>query len=908
MLTLLRYPERTIAYVTYQSALARRQSRKIREIAKALGLQLAPDARSLGAWQTSSGGGLIAIGVGGALTSLGVHHLVIDDPYKSRVQAESSAYRAMVTDWWGDVGETRIEPGGSALIFHTRWTTDDLIGHVHDAEPGRWTHVHMPAVSDDGAALWPERWSIEALRQKERAVGPYTWASLYQGRPRPRGESVFAGDVHFYDELPKAGYRVAGGADLAYTAKTYSDYSVLVVLLRHGDLFYVVDVLRMQVKAPVFSERAQKRMQAYPGARVSAYLAGTEHGAADLMADTGGLDLDVLHASADKFLRAQPVAAAWNAGKILLPRDAEWTDDFLSELRSFTGTKDKHDDQVDALAAAYDALDEPENTFQIIRPKRYRLPMATLPQSLRQASARTYRLWTVGMLRAAEARADAGDLRLVGDLIDAMRGDDRIPGVLRTRVQGLLGLDVTFEASGDGRRKNRAVRALEAEEDWWEMLPEDEHSLVLGDALLAGICPAELDYYETVGTKRVVRYRGGRVVPKLTHWHVRALSQTVDGAWQIEVDGGERVPFTPGDGHWCAWMPYGTRRPWVHGLWRSLAPWWLLKQYARDDYARVGEKGATTVVEWEKDSKVTSEMRKDLANTIYDLARDGVVALPQGATMKLIETSASTQALYKDQIELANSAIAAAVLGHSNNAEVKGANTGATAGENIRYDLRKYDAQADATTVHAQVLPSWAGNNFGDPALAPWPLYAVDPPEDKRAKADTFNVLGDAVAKLVAVDKGVDVRAILEDADVPILKGAPRPEDISPPEPPPAPPAPPGGQPPPPPGQAEQPPPPAAPQTSTFRAKAGDPRAPAARGQTYVDSLSDAALKSAALVHTVEQVLAAVNDSTNADQLRTKLVSLIAQSDDPEAETMLERLILLSTGMGTASGSREADT
>jgi len=373
--SLLLRPHETIAYVTYQADVARNKSRKIRQLAQEQGLLLAPDAQALGHWQTVQGGGLIATGIGGPLTSLGVNKLVVDDPYKNRIDAESAAYRSMVADWWSDVAETRVEPGGSRLVFHTRWTNNDLIGHIHEQEGAaeRWHHVHMPAVSDAGAPLWPSRWPLEALRKKEKAVGPYTWASLYQGRPRPRGEQVFSGDVRFYDSLPDRGYRIGAGADLAYTSKKYSDYSVLVVLLEHADLFYVVDVLRLQVKAPAFAARASRVMDGYPGAHAYAYLAGTERGAADLMGDLGDFRLEVLNANADKFLRSQATAAAWNAGKILLPRHAPWLEDFLNELRAFTGVRDVYDDQVDALAGAFDGLSstgDSEATIVRVRPTR----------------------------------------------------------------------------------------------------------------------------------------------------------------------------------------------------------------------------------------------------------------------------------------------------------------------------------------------------------------------------------------------------------------------------------------------------------------------------------------------------------------------------------------------------------
>ena len=42
--------------------------------------------------------------------------------------------------------------------------------------------------------------------------------------------------------------------------------------------------------------------------------------------------------------------------RVLVPRSAPWVDAFVSEICGFTGVNDAHDDQVDALAAAYDAL------------------------------------------------------------------------------------------------------------------------------------------------------------------------------------------------------------------------------------------------------------------------------------------------------------------------------------------------------------------------------------------------------------------------------------------------------------------------------------------------------------------------------------------------------------------------
>jgi hypothetical protein len=76
----------------------------------------------------------------------------------------------------------------------------------------------------------------------------------------------------------------------------------------------------------------------------------------DMMNAQGGAQIRTASAVADKYVRAQPVSAAWNAGRVLVPRAAPWLDAFISEVVGFSGVNDAHDDQVDALAAAFDAL------------------------------------------------------------------------------------------------------------------------------------------------------------------------------------------------------------------------------------------------------------------------------------------------------------------------------------------------------------------------------------------------------------------------------------------------------------------------------------------------------------------------------------------------------------------------
>jgi hypothetical protein len=169
--------------------------------------------------------------------------------------AESALKRERVWQFFTDVAKTRLNPSASVIVVHTRWHEDDLAGRL--VKHHGWEKVNLPAVSPEGAPLWPERYTPAWLKEQREALGEYSWASLYMGEPRPRGGAVFR-DVRLYDPqttvVRSHVWRVAIGVDLAYTAKSRADYSVAVVMAADGKgTCYVLDVIRAQVEAPVFA-------------------------------------------------------------------------------------------------------------------------------------------------------------------------------------------------------------------------------------------------------------------------------------------------------------------------------------------------------------------------------------------------------------------------------------------------------------------------------------------------------------------------------------------------------------------------------------------------------------------------------------------------------------------------------
>ena len=356
------HPSWEIAYCSYNATQARSKAEKARDWAKAMGVEVVRDA--IIEWRTPQGGGCIARGVSEGITGQGVDVAIVDDPVKDRAEAESSLKRERAWDWFNEALYTRKNPNldgadpakkkpQSIIVNMARWHPDDLAGRL--IAQG-WKYIKLEALREvDGAkrSFWPAAWPVADLEETREQIGDFSFEALYQGNPRKRGDQVF-NEVYKYATLPGR-FRVAGGTDSAYSMKKTADRSAVVKMVAHDGLFYVVHAKAMRVPAPAF--RAYCHSLHSPGMGWRWYAATSELGAGAFMADgEDGIPLDCRIATADKFVRAIPAAAAWNAGKVLVPEEADWLDEFLTEMAGFTGVNDKRDDLVDAFVAAFDEL------------------------------------------------------------------------------------------------------------------------------------------------------------------------------------------------------------------------------------------------------------------------------------------------------------------------------------------------------------------------------------------------------------------------------------------------------------------------------------------------------------------------------------------------------------------------
>lgn len=352
------------AYVSYNADKAEDESQLTQFMAEEAGIAWSGNRKL---WGMRGGCSIKWTGVGGSLTGYPVDDLmVIDDPIKDRVEAESALQRERTWSWWESVAKTRLHPTASVMVVATRWHQDDLSGRLIKAG---WRYINLQAIDDaTDEILWPARRSREWYEDIRRTSSAYVWGSMYQGNPKPRGVGGIFGAPRFYRPedlpMPMAHMPCGYGIDLGHSGK--GDRSVCVRMHRWDDpvpggkpRFYVPPdgVVSRQQKLNEFAKHLDSRQQRAPAPML--LIGSASENATVAETDIGKvprLRYDVARGS--KAARAEPLVNDWERVFFPLPEafpdlDLGWLYEFLDVFDSFTGDEGKRDDEVDATVAAH---------------------------------------------------------------------------------------------------------------------------------------------------------------------------------------------------------------------------------------------------------------------------------------------------------------------------------------------------------------------------------------------------------------------------------------------------------------------------------------------------------------------------------------------------------------------------
>ena len=329
----------------------------------------------------------------------------MDDPIKSREDAESLTQRNKTWNYYTSALATRLQPSNKGdqpkqIVILTRWHPDDLAGRLMDSEDwkeGRWKHINFPAIKKvDGRKisrrmlpeddpryvspdeyrslspakrevaeekeepLWPERFPLEDLKRRER-LNPREFASLYQQQPYIQGGNLIRTDwwrSYPEDLKPESFTTLVIAADTAFKKSESADYSVFVVagMDKTGDI-YIVDIVRGKYDFPELKQRMIQLNNAWRGRGLRAIYIEDKASGQSLIQELkreSGVSVIPYKVVTDKVARVNAILPLIEGGRVFLPESSVWLDDFADECVSFPNGN--HDDQVDAMTIAVDVL------------------------------------------------------------------------------------------------------------------------------------------------------------------------------------------------------------------------------------------------------------------------------------------------------------------------------------------------------------------------------------------------------------------------------------------------------------------------------------------------------------------------------------------------------------------------
>lgn len=366
---LARHPATSVITASHTARLAENFGRGVRtllsEHAGRLKMTLRQDARAAGRFVTAGGGEYFAIGVNGAVTGRRADLALIDDPIRSRNDAENPAARERLWNWYRTELVTRLKPNARTVLVMTRWHTDDLAGRL--IQQGGWTVLRLPALAEcldpldrqPGEALWPDWEDSQALLEKQETLGERGFAALFQQAPQAESGHLFdLSRLPFVDVMP-AGVAVRAW-DLAGVGEGHGDpdWTAGVKLLRDDDGRYVVeDVCRVRKpSAEINALVLDVANQDGEAVRIALPRDPGQAGLYQISVLTAALaGFRVLSSPeiGSKMLRAERIASQIGIGNVRLRRGS-WNAAFLEELAAFP--HGKKDDQVDALSRAFGVL------------------------------------------------------------------------------------------------------------------------------------------------------------------------------------------------------------------------------------------------------------------------------------------------------------------------------------------------------------------------------------------------------------------------------------------------------------------------------------------------------------------------------------------------------------------------
>jgi predicted phage terminase large subunit-like protein len=365
-----RNPGARIICASYSEDLARKFSRDCRALMESSfykrvfpRTRLNPKKSTENEFETTQRGYRLATSVGGTLTGRGGDILIVDDPIKAN-DANSQVALAGADEWFHNTALSRLDSADSLVIVTMqRLHQEDLSGIL--IEKG-WPPLVIPAIATEsqtyligkdetytrpaGELLQPKRDSWEAIESKRREIGSRLWDAQYQQNPTPaEGNMIKAAWLARYDFSPaeRKFRRVVLSCDPAGKAGVRNDYTAITICGFDKKEIHLLHVTRGHWTVLQMRDRIKALARDWKVDPVIIEDTSSGMGLLQMLREEQLLNMIGRRPKADKEVRMSQHEGRFEAGNIVLPKEAPWLADFEAELLAFPNGR--YDDQVDAL-------------------------------------------------------------------------------------------------------------------------------------------------------------------------------------------------------------------------------------------------------------------------------------------------------------------------------------------------------------------------------------------------------------------------------------------------------------------------------------------------------------------------------------------------------------------------------
>lgn len=367
-------PKSRIIVSSYASALSLKHSLDTRHVITSSWykelfpkVRLTKDQNEKHKFQTTQRGYRIASSVGGGITGEGGNFLIIDDPINP-AHAMNKHWREHTNSWFDHTFASRLDDKkqGAIVLVMQRLHQNDMTGYL--LSKGGWEHLSLPAIFsstttyscgskkwtfEEGELLHPKREDQKLIERAKIELGSRAFSAQYMQNPLGDEDGLVRSHwIERYNIAPAHFEKITQSWDTAIKSSEASDRSVCLTFGELSGKCYLLDAKAYRYEYPDL-KRTFYAMASHWQPQV--ILVEDKSSGQQLIQDAKRettIPVIPTRPQKDKITRFSAVSALIEAGRLVLPMQAQWLADFEAELFGFPNAR--HDDFVDALSQYLD--------------------------------------------------------------------------------------------------------------------------------------------------------------------------------------------------------------------------------------------------------------------------------------------------------------------------------------------------------------------------------------------------------------------------------------------------------------------------------------------------------------------------------------------------------------------------